>query len=65
MDQRFSEAISHLEHNPQRGPEGTVPGTRERIPRQNYRVVYQLNQQTIWILSLVHTSRLWPTSNTP
>lgn len=65
MDQRFSEAISHLEHNPQLGPEGIVPGTRELIPHQNYRVVYQLNQEAIWILALVHTSRLWPPSDTP
>jgi len=60
MDNRFSEAISHLAKYPERGPAGIVPGTREPIPHQSYRVVYEQGPDAIWILALVHTSRQWP-----
>ncbi|TVT79309.1 type II toxin-antitoxin system RelE/ParE family toxin [Pseudomonas sp. H3(2019)] len=60
MDNRFSESVSRLSLHPECGPAGTISGTRELIPHQSYRLVYQLDQGTAWILALVHTSRQWP-----
>ena len=42
------------------GKPGIVPGTRELIPHESYRLVYQIDGETVWILTLVHTARLWP-----
>ena len=44
------------------GRVGLVPGTRELIPHENYRLVYEVDEtaQIIWVLALVHVARLWP-----
>jgi plasmid stabilization system protein ParE len=42
------------------GRPGQIPGTRELIPHESYRVVYEVQADTVWILALVHTARLWP-----
>ncbi|KAA0983999.1 type II toxin-antitoxin system RelE/ParE family toxin [Pseudomonas sp. ANT_J12] len=60
MDTRFTDSISRLSQFPESGPAGIVAGTRELIPHQSYRIVYELGQDAIWILALVHTSRQWP-----
>jgi plasmid stabilization system protein ParE len=60
MDNRFRDAIARLAQHPESGPAGIIAGTRELIPHQSYRVVYQPESDAIWILALVHTSRLWP-----
>ncbi|MGY2343079.1 type II toxin-antitoxin system RelE/ParE family toxin [Pseudomonas sp. SDO5532_S415] len=63
MDNRFSDAISRLVQNPGSGPAGIVSGTRELIPHQSYRMIYQQELDAVWILALVHTSRQWPPAN--
>lgn len=60
MDLRFSQTARQLSQHPQAGPLGLIAGTRELIPHQNYRLVYQLHLDTVWILALVHTARQWP-----
>lgn len=60
MDALFSKAAASLEDHPELGRTGTVPGTRELIPHENYRMVYEILGKKIWILALAHTSRLWP-----
>ncbi|MDI3358160.1 type II toxin-antitoxin system RelE/ParE family toxin [Pseudomonas sp. UYIF39] len=60
MDNRFIDAISRISQFPESGPAGIIAGTREMIPHQSYRVVYQPGSDAIWILALVHTSRQWP-----
>jgi plasmid stabilization system protein ParE len=60
MDSRFSDAMSRIARHPESGPVGIIAGTRELIPHQSYRVVYELAQDAIWILALVHTTRQWP-----
>jgi plasmid stabilization system protein ParE len=37
-----------------------IPGTRELIPHESYRLIYEVQADTVWILALVHTARLWP-----
>ncbi|WP_047536025.1 type II toxin-antitoxin system RelE/ParE family toxin [Pseudomonas sp. 11/12A] len=63
MDNRFSDAISRLAQHPDSGPAGIIAGTRELIPHQSYRIVYEQAVNAIWILALVHTSRQWPPEN--
>jgi plasmid stabilization system protein ParE len=60
MDERFAEAASHLATHPLLGKAGQIPGTRELIPHESYRLVYEAQGDTVWILALVHTARPWP-----
>lgn len=60
MDERFADAVAHLAHHPHLGRTGLVPGTRELIPHESYRLVYEVQGDTVWILALVHTARMWP-----
>ena len=60
MDHLFSEAASGLAVHPKLGRTGKVPGTRESIPHKSYRLVYQIAEETAWVLALVHTARQWP-----
>jgi plasmid stabilization system protein ParE len=39
---------------------GIIPGTRELTPHKTHRLVYEIDQEAVWILALVHTSRQWP-----
>jgi len=60
MDELFSEAAARLGDFPILGHVGRVPGTREFIPHESYRLVYEVEADTVWILALVHTARQWP-----
>lgn len=60
MDESFSGAASQLERHPALGRSGRIPGTRELFPHETYRLVYEVEGQTIWVLALIHTARLWP-----
>lgn len=60
LDELFSAAASRLATLPRLGHKGKVPGTFELIPHQNYRLVYEIKNEAIWILVLAHTSRQWP-----
>jgi hypothetical protein len=39
MDEIFSEAAARLTRHPMLGNPGTIPGTRELIPHESYRLV--------------------------
>lgn len=60
LDELFSEAVALLSEHPNLGKPGTILGTRELIPHESYRIVYEVGSHTIWILALAHTSRQWP-----
>jgi addiction module RelE/StbE family toxin len=60
MDELFGEAAEKLADFPRMGQTGQVSGTREVFPHENYRMVYEIEEETVWILALVHTSRQWP-----
>jgi addiction module RelE/StbE family toxin len=60
MDERFGAAAARLANHPEMGRPGTIAGTRELIPHENYRMLYEIDGDLIWILTLVHTSRRWP-----
>ncbi|MGC9457210.1 MAG: type II toxin-antitoxin system RelE/ParE family toxin [Halothiobacillaceae bacterium] len=60
MDQLFSDSAASLARFPLRGRLGTIAGTRELIPHESYRLVYEIEGETAWILVLIHTARQWP-----
>ncbi|RVC77660.1 type II toxin-antitoxin system RelE/ParE family toxin [Mesorhizobium sp. M4A.F.Ca.ET.022.05.2.1] len=60
MDQLFSDAVARLADFPKLGRTGKITGTRELIPHESYRLVYQVEGENLWVLALVHTARRWP-----
>lgn len=60
MDELFSDSASKLADYPLIGRVGRISGTRELIPHESYRLVYEVDGETVWILALVSTARQWP-----
>jgi toxin ParE1/3/4 len=60
LEDRIDAAVGNLAEFPRMGKAGKVPGTRELFPNENYRIVYEFDGTTVWILAVVHTSRRWP-----
>jgi addiction module RelE/StbE family toxin len=60
MDELFSDAAARLSYHPNLGQPGKIAGTREMIPHESYRLVYEIDGETVWMLALVHTARQWP-----
>jgi toxin ParE1/3/4 len=60
MDELFSAAAARLANHPKLGRPGRIQGTREVIPHENYRLVYEISGESVWLLALVHTARQWP-----
>lgn len=62
MDERFSETAARLAEQPLMGAPGKIAGTRELIPHEHYRLVYELDEEAgiVWIVTLIHTARCWP-----
>ncbi|QAU23279.1 type II toxin-antitoxin system RelE/ParE family toxin [Dyella sp. M7H15-1] len=60
MDDLFSDAATRLAAHPMLGRLGKIPGTREMVPHESYRLVYEIEDETVWILTLIHTARQWP-----
>jgi toxin ParE1/3/4 len=60
IDALIGGAAARLADFPLIGHEGEVPGTRELTPHRSYRLIYEVRDDTVWILVLVHTARQWP-----
>ncbi|MFA5607961.1 MAG: type II toxin-antitoxin system RelE/ParE family toxin [Leucobacter sp.] len=60
VDTAFEETVDRLAEHPELGRAGLISGTRELLPISNYRIMYEISGQEVWILAIVHTSRLWP-----
>ncbi|MBP6893411.1 MULTISPECIES: type II toxin-antitoxin system RelE/ParE family toxin [Pseudacidovorax] len=60
MDERFGDAAGRLSAHPLLGRAGRVAGTRELVVHESYRLVYEVHDDAVWILALVHTARRWP-----
>lgn len=60
MDQLFADAAASLQDFPWRGHVGPFPGCRELIPHENYRLIYATEDDTVWVLALIHAARQWP-----
>ena len=60
IDTLFSEVVAKLAEFPMLGHVGEIAGTRELTPHRSYRLVYEIDNDTVWILVLIHTARQWP-----
>jgi toxin ParE1/3/4 len=62
MDRLFSDAVRKLARFPMMGQPGRVLGTRELVPHESYRLVYEIDERgdSVWVLALVHAARQWP-----
>ncbi len=60
LDELFSTAVARLAKHPKLGRPGKIAGTRELIPHESYRLVYEIHGDIVWVLALVHTARQWP-----
>ena len=60
LDGLFSETAAKLSEFPMLGRVGAVAGTREVLPHESYRLIYEIDAGTLWVLALVHTVRRWP-----
>jgi addiction module RelE/StbE family toxin len=58
---RVLDAIEYLSTFPTIGRVGRLPRTRELIvSRTSFIVVYQVRQQTVFVLRILHAARKWP-----
>ena len=62
MDELFSAAAARLADHPNLAHPGKIAGTRELIPHESYRLVYEVHDDTVWLLALVHNAQQWPLS---
>lgn len=60
MDLLFSQAAARLGEHPKLGKVGVIAGTRELVVHESYRLVYEIDDGTVWLLALVHTARQCP-----
>jgi toxin ParE1/3/4 len=60
MDALFSDVAGRLADHSKLGKVGKIAGTRELIAHENYRLVYEIAGETVWVLALMHTAKLWP-----
>lgn len=62
MEQLLTIAAERLVEHPMIGAPGVIPGTRELVVHENYRLVYEVEEDNVRVLALVHTARQWPVS---
>jgi toxin ParE1/3/4 len=48
-----------LNDYPKIGKTGQIPDTRELVMHPSYRLVYEIENDTVWLLALLHTARQW------
>lgn len=60
LDELFSEKAMRLADHPVLGRRGRVDGTRELVVLENYVLIYEIAEDAICILRVLHASRKWP-----
>ena len=60
LDEQFSASAGHLTDHPQLGRTGRSPGTRELIAQENYLLVYDIVEDMVRILRVLHAASRWP-----
>ncbi|MCS4268536.1 type II toxin-antitoxin system mRNA interferase toxin, RelE/StbE family [Serratia quinivorans] len=60
IDALISAAAARLAQNPSSGKAGRVPGTREWVIHHSYLLIYELTNDLLIILAVVHARRQWP-----
>jgi len=60
LDELFSEKAARLADHPGLGRPGRVDSTRELVAHQNYIMIYDIADDTVRILRVLHAARQWP-----
>ncbi len=60
LDEEFKHASDRLREFPEMGRLGRVEGTRELVVHPRYIFVYELSDDLITIVAVLHASRQWP-----
>jgi len=60
LDALFEHRAASLLDHPQLGRPGRMPGTRELLAHRHYLLIYDLNDEQVRILRVLHTARQWP-----
>lgn len=60
LDAMFEEKCAPLTRHPAMGRPGRLPGTRELVVHRNYVLLYDVSDDTVRILRLLHARRQWP-----
>jgi len=60
LDELISEKASRLVDHPGLGRQGRIEGTRELVAHQNYILVYDVTEDLVRVLRILHAARQWP-----
>lgn len=60
LNYAFVKATETISMFPEIGKLGKLDGTREYFPHENYRLVYSIDVDVVYIIDLVHAARQWP-----
>ncbi|EMQ7867766.1 type II toxin-antitoxin system RelE/ParE family toxin [Salmonella enterica] len=60
LDELFSEKAGRLTDHPNLGRDGRVSGTRELVAHHNYILIYDVTDDSVRVLRVLHVARQWP-----
>ena len=60
LDTKFSDRASRLSRHPKLGRPGRVAGTRELVVHRNYIMIYDVMDDAVRVLRVLHAARQWP-----
>jgi addiction module RelE/StbE family toxin len=60
MDILFTAKAEALLKFPAMGRQGRITGTRELVAHKHYLLIYQVYDDIVEIIAVLHTSRQWP-----
>jgi addiction module RelE/StbE family toxin len=60
LDAKFVQAAERLRRHPEIGRPGRLEGTRELVVHPSYILVYIVEDETVGVVPVIHTSREWP-----
>lgn len=60
LDELLSEKAGRLADNPGLGRTGRIAGTRELVAHHNYILIYDVTDDLVRVLRVLHAARQWP-----
>lgn len=60
LDELFEEKAGRLVDHPSLGRRGRIPSTRELVAHQNYILVYDIADESVRVLRVLHAAKQWP-----
>ncbi|AYG64785.1 MULTISPECIES: type II toxin-antitoxin system RelE/ParE family toxin [unclassified Rhizobium] len=60
LDELFAKRSKQLLAHPMAGRPGRISGTRELVVHRNYLLVYDLTDEMVRIIRILHAAQQWP-----